>query len=134
MRRSTRRRRRLTTRPWHLQGRVFGFLTHLDGPLPPGSRAELEQDLPQGKRLFGPGALLLVRYADSPVGALSHSSAALLSARGPYDELIWLSGRRADPAGRTGFSIERIYVSTEVSTANGRRNWSVWVARIRADI
>ena len=50
---------------------------------------------------------------------------AELTCDGPYDELIWLSGRVADPAGRSGFSIERIFVSTAASTANGRRNWCV---------
>ncbi|MFC4639645.1 hypothetical protein [Deinococcus hohokamensis] len=56
-----------------------------------------------------PGAVMLVRYANSPVG--------------PYDELLWLEWtgglRRAHPV------VRHIVVSSEQSVQWGRRNWAL---------
>lgn len=56
------------------------------------------------------GAVMLVDYATSPVG--------------PYQELLFIPGlfRFGDT---TNFSISKIYVSTEESVWNGRRNWGI---------
>ncbi|KAL0572109.1 hypothetical protein V5O48_009862 [Marasmius crinis-equi] len=57
------------------------------------------------------GALMLVRYASTPVG--------------PYDELIYIPGRWAYASGRNGLRITRLYVSTDASVFNGRTNWNI---------
>ncbi|MBB5233561.1 hypothetical protein [Deinococcus budaensis] len=56
-----------------------------------------------------PGALMLVRYAGSPVG--------------PYDELLWLTPA-ASPAG-TRPQVQAIWVSTRESAVGGQRNWGL---------
>ncbi|MEF2279270.1 hypothetical protein V3W47_13265 [Deinococcus sp. YIM 134068] len=77
--------------PWTLRGR--GLLT-LYAPAP-------------GTPL---GALMLLRYAESPVG--------------PYDELLWLEAPVASPAGPRP-QVRSIVVSTSESVAWGRRNWGI---------
>ncbi|WP_288433357.1 hypothetical protein [uncultured Deinococcus sp.] len=64
------------------------------------------------------GALLLVRYAASPVG--------------PYDELMWVEAPIATPAGGRP-SIRRIVVSTAASVTWGRRNWAIPKAQASFD-
>ncbi|WP_245872755.1 hypothetical protein [Deinococcus planocerae] len=56
------------------------------------------------------GALMLVRYASSPVG--------------PYDELLWVEAPVASPAGPRP-QVRSIVVSTRASVAGGRRNWGI---------
>jgi Acetoacetate decarboxylase (ADC) len=53
---------------------------------------------------------MFVDYADSPVG--------------PYHELLFIPGsfRYGE---RHGFTITKIYVSSEASIVNGRRNWGI---------
>jgi len=58
----------------------------------------------------GLGAVMLVDYDTSGVG--------------PYQELLLIPGR-AEVGGKHRFSISKIYVSTETSTLNGRKNWGI---------
>lgn len=92
--------------PWKLQGEgiilVYKF-----------SKKWLESngDLPdhlKGKFKGGLGYLMLVNYNSSPVG--------------PYKELLFLPGKFSLYDKQ---SITKIYVSTEVSTQNGRSNWGI---------
>ncbi|KAL4925231.1 uncharacterized protein BDV17DRAFT_272553 [Aspergillus undulatus] len=58
-------------------------------------------------------AIMIVRYEDTDVG--------------PYDELILLPGRAVNPySGSKEMRISTIYVSTDASVWNGRRNWSAY--------
>ncbi|KAL2867802.1 uncharacterized protein BJX67DRAFT_352280, partial [Aspergillus lucknowensis] len=55
---------------------------------------------------------MIVRYEDSEVG--------------PYDELILIPGRAVNPhTGKAEMRISTIYVSTDASVWNGRRNWNI---------
>jgi hypothetical protein len=56
------------------------------------------------------GALMLVRYASSPVG--------------PYDELLWVEAPVASPAGPRP-RVRATLVSTPESVEWGRRNWGI---------
>ena len=58
----------------------------------------------------GPGIVMFVDYAESPVG--------------PYREVLFIPGRYRI-GGTLRWSIERIYVSTWASVVNGRRNWGI---------
>lgn len=58
----------------------------------------------------GLGVVMLVRYFASPVG--------------PYDELLVIPGR-FQSGGAAGFTIGDIWVSSEASVDNGRRNWAI---------
>lgn len=58
----------------------------------------------------GPVVLMLVRYAESECG--------------PYDELLFIPGRLRGPDGARPL-ISRIWVSTQASVENGRRNWAI---------
>ena len=84
--------------PWTLRGRGWLALYRL--------------------RPAGVGALLLVRYAASPVG--------------PYDELMWVEAPIATPVGGRP-SIRRIVVSTAASVTWGRRNWAIPKAQATFD-
>lgn len=94
--------------PWHLTGRGLVLLYHF----PKGwavDRAHLAAY--QRDTLWGRwGAVLLVDYETSGVG--------------PYRELLCLPGM-LDVGGKKRFSISKIYVSTEASVDNGRRNWAI---------
>ncbi|MVN87851.1 hypothetical protein GO986_13905 [Deinococcus sp. HMF7620] len=57
-----------------------------------------------------PGALLLLRYAASPVG--------------PYDEVMWVTLGAPSPAGPRP-QVTRIAVSTPQSVTWGRANWGI---------
>ncbi|KAG7087665.1 hypothetical protein E1B28_013613 [Marasmius oreades] len=103
--------------PWLLdvaEGYVFVLPTILSSAfLPPGTADPLEKDAETSTGAMVPdiGALMLVRYSSSPVG--------------PYDELIYIPGRWAYSSGRSGLRITRIYVSSNASVYNGRRNWNI---------
>ncbi|UQN06903.1 acetoacetate decarboxylase family protein [Deinococcus sp. QL22] len=56
------------------------------------------------------GALMLVRYKDSPVG--------------PYDELLWATAPNPSPVGPRP-QVHNIVVSTEASVRWGRHNWGI---------
>uniref|UniRef100_A0A0G4I153 Uncharacterized protein n=1 Tax=Chromera velia CCMP2878 TaxID=1169474 RepID=A0A0G4I153_9ALVE len=89
-----------------------------------GERADLQhvaKHLPtkEDKRDFmstGLGSVMIIRYADSPVG--------------PYDEILFIPGAFVSPAKApyniwSDRRIPRIFVSTEESLRNGRRNWGI---------
>lgn len=95
--------------PWHLNGR--GFIAALrfdDGVL------DADPFMPsslRGKRLAGNwGYIMLVDYSSSAVG--------------PYYELLFIPGRFQE-ADAKRFSISRIFVSSQASVDNGRRNWGI---------
>lgn len=94
--------------PWHLTGRGLVLLYRF----PAGWAAERAHLAPyQRQTLRGRwGAVMLVDYDTSGVG--------------PYRELLCLPGQ-LDVGGKKRFSISKIYVSTDASVANGRRNWAI---------
>ncbi|GAA5877072.1 hypothetical protein JCM3774_002834 [Rhodotorula dairenensis] len=117
--------------PWHLtgQGWIIPLRTPFSAtpvPIPPAAYAPLERGstADQSHRFHGGvGFVMLVRYKTSNVG--------------PYDELIYVPGlfSRRPRQTRTDAttaepveyfpSITRIYVSTDESVYNGRKNWGI---------
>lgn len=97
----------------------------LQGVLSPGSFHPMEAVHPDALRklddgrtpqLSGLGSslkiLVIIRYEDTPVG--------------PYDELIVAPGLFVNPhTGKKNARITNIYVSSDASVWNGRRNWSL---------
>lgn len=80
----------------------------------PGSYHPLEDVSHITNDIFkgGLGGWILYRYASSPVG--------------PYDELIYVAGNfQSKDSNTNGLRITNIYVSTENSVWNGRRNWNI---------
>lgn len=125
--------------PWTLRAKCWTFLyKNTDEPesppqnpnntpsvlqdiLPPGAYHPFEnihesalKRLSNGDPQYQPSwlkAIMIVRYEDSEVG--------------PYDELILLPGRAVNPnTEKKDMRISNIYVSTDASVWNGRRNWS----------
>jgi len=94
--------------PWTLRGEGYIFLMRF-----PREFVEAHGFVPEGWREAyrgGFGTVMLVRYHESNVG--------------PYDELLFIPGKfRMN--GRTLYSVTRIFVSTEASVVNGRRNWGI---------
>jgi hypothetical protein len=82
--------------PWTLHGRAVIALY--------GKQADAALGTP------ALGALMLVRYADSPVG--------------PYDELLWATAPNSSPIGPRP-QVQQIVVSTQASVRWGRRNWGI---------
>ncbi len=72
-----------------------------------------------GKPIGGLSSLQLIRYSETPVG--------------PYDELLLVPGKFAYPAEgkdgkrevKKGLKLTRIYVSTDKTCWNGRKNWNI---------
>ena len=93
--------------PWTLRGSGWIFLYRF-----PDSFAHRESGLATNRLRFrgGFGAVMLVNYTDSDVG--------------PYDELLIIPGRTS-ANGYQGYTVSRIYVSTQASVINGRRNWGI---------
>jgi hypothetical protein len=58
----------------------------------------------------GFGAIMLANYHSSNVG--------------PYREIVFIPGQIAYP-GKTGYSISKIYVSSESSLVSGQTNWGI---------
>ncbi|KAL4790594.1 hypothetical protein BDV19DRAFT_382246 [Aspergillus venezuelensis] len=96
----------------------------LQNVLPPGSYHPFEQLHPSAltqvhnKSQFEKNAwfkcVMIVRYEETDVG--------------PYDELIFIPGRAVNPNSEIGardMRISTIYVSTDASVWNGRRNWNI---------
>lgn len=125
--------------PWTLNAKAWTFLytdTDTDNPppqnpnnmpetlqstLPPGAYHPFEtihpsalQRLSNGESQFQKSWLktvMILRYTDSEVG--------------PYDELMLIPGSAVNPhTGKKELRISAIYVSTDASVWNGRRNWS----------
>ena len=65
----------------------------------------------RGQFRGGVGVVILVDYRDSNVG--------------PYQELLFAPGRFKHADGRSYMTVSKIYVSSEASVANGRRNWGI---------
>lgn len=91
--------------PWTLRGEAHALLLWLPRErtsTPSGQTAERRGRL---------GVLALVRYAESDVG--------------PYDELLWLVPWGLRDGARRQHTVVRIFVSSEASRWNGRRNWGI---------
>ncbi|KAL4862130.1 hypothetical protein BDV12DRAFT_49811 [Aspergillus spectabilis] len=128
--------------PWTLKAKAWTFLytnrpttstefpsqnpnnttSNLQSILPPGAYHPFEnihpsalQPLSNGTPQFQNGWLkgvMIVRYEDTDVG--------------PYDELILIPGTAVNPnTGKSEMRISTIYVSTDASVWNGRRNWNI---------
>ncbi len=96
--------------PWTLHGR--GYISVLRMPPALLDDASFTPDSLRGRRKPSSyGYLMFVDYADSPVG--------------PYHELLFIPGAFDDGEGGAHFSISRIFVSSQDSVVNGRRNWGI---------
>ena len=95
----------------------------LNNVLPPGAYHPLEtihpealEKLPNGRPQYRDEwikGVMVIRYEDSNVG--------------PYDELILVPSQAVNPhTGKADKRISNIYVSTDASVWNGRRNWSMY--------
>ena len=93
--------------PWKLRGDGLILLYNFT----PQALHEMNAMTPEmGEFRGGIGALMLVDYAESGVG--------------PYRELLFIPGRfRRD--GARGWSISKIFVSTQASIDSGRANWGI---------
>lgn len=100
--------------PWSLHATAYTLFCWL-----PKRMGPREQFVPDGARGRdgGPALVALVRYLDSPVG--------------PYDELLFMPLYGVQIAGAWCTSFTKIYVSTEASVRNGRRNWGIPKERAR---
>lgn len=94
--------------PWRLSGTGYILLCKF----PPefvrahgGLSAELQHAFKGGL-----GTVMVVDYAQSDAG--------------PYQELLFIPGRFS-LAGQGCFHVPRIYVSSQASIVNGRRNWAI---------
>ncbi|GAA5999093.1 uncharacterized protein JCM10292_003322 [Rhodotorula paludigena] len=111
--------------PWSLTGE--GWIIPIYTPfseepisLPDASYADLEKGTPadlSDRFHGGVGFVMIVRYTTGDAG--------------PYDELMYVPGLFSRSGAKDGdkpqydFAITRIYVSTDESVANGRRNWGI---------
>lgn len=107
--------------PWTLKAESYLLFLKLNN-LPPGLYDPLEsawEDDGLGEFTGGLGAIMIVRYTDTPVG--------------PYDELMLIPGNFTVPHPSNGppqipkkaLRIARIYVSQRTTTYNGRLNWNI---------
>lgn len=108
--------------PWDLKAESYMMFMMLK-ELPRGAYDELEEAW--GGKEFGEfrgglGAVMVVRYTDTPVG--------------PYDELLLCPGNfdlpqsssKPDPKiPKSALRISRIYVSQRTTVYNGRLNWNI---------
>ncbi len=94
--------------PWDLRG--SGYILFYRPTAVWGSDFGFVQPALQPHFRGGVGAVMLVDYADSPVG--------------PYDELLFMPGF-FDFQGQSFLTISKIYVSTQVSVVNGWANWRI---------
>ncbi|KAL4804590.1 hypothetical protein BDV18DRAFT_161685 [Aspergillus unguis] len=100
----------------------------LQNVLPPGAYHPFETPHPSALEKLSNGSsqfqkswlnsVVIIRYEDTDVG--------------PYDELIFVPGRAVNPnTGKKDMRITTIYVSTDASVWNGRRNWNIPKHRAR---
>lgn len=94
--------------PWNLKGRGYILLYNF-------KKEDLAGDpfLPENLRqnyCGGRGALMVVDYESSDAG--------------PYQELLFIPGR-VKYGEKKLYTISRIFVSTQASVVNGRRNWAI---------
>lgn len=96
--------------PWDLRG--SGYILFYRPTAVWGGEASFVHPDHQPHFRGGVGAVMLVDYADSPVGA--------------YDELLFIPGFfNFQGQGRAFPAISKIYVSTQVSVVNGWQNWRI---------
>lgn len=100
--------------PWSLSARGYLLALKRDEAEPFATLPELEEPW-----LAPLGFVLFVDYASSPVG--------------PYHELLFIPGTFRF-AGERLPSITKIYVSTQASIDNGRRNWGIPKELARFDV
>jgi hypothetical protein len=91
--------------PWELRSRSYVLALRREANDPYRTRSELVDARP-----WPLGYVMFVDYAASPVG--------------PYFELLFIPGSFRFGARRLP-SITKIYVSTQASVDNGRRNWAI---------
>ncbi|KAL5113801.1 hypothetical protein ACEQ8H_008302 [Pleosporales sp. CAS-2024a] len=107
--------------PWPLKAETYVLFLRMK-ELPARVYDPLEQvweGEDHGQFKGGLGAVMIVRYSDTPVG--------------PYDELMLIPGNFTVPQPSTGapkipkeaLRIARIYVSQRTTTYNGRLNWNI---------
>ncbi|OAK97761.1 hypothetical protein IQ06DRAFT_280464, partial [Phaeosphaeriaceae sp. SRC1lsM3a] len=109
--------------PWPLKAESYLLFLNMK-ELPKGVYDKLEEvweGEEYGTFKGGLGAVMIVRYSDTPVG--------------PYDELILIPGNFTVPQPSSANSpikipkkalrIARIYVSQRTTTYNGRLNWNI---------
>jgi hypothetical protein len=105
--------------PWKLKGKAWVLLYRApNGVLPSDAYPAHERGTPYAdEAVNGPfknilGSIFIVRYTETDVG--------------PYDEIIFNPGAFEDPVTKSKHPrITTIYVSTEASVRNGRRNWGI---------
>ncbi|KAB8140650.1 hypothetical protein F8S13_23150 [Chloroflexia bacterium SDU3-3] len=90
--------------PWELNGSGIVLLYRF----PASFIRRWAPDVPAQRDQLG--AVMCVRYSASGVG--------------PYHELLFIPGRVA-AGGQRGWTISRIYVSTQASVASGIANWAI---------
>lgn len=99
---------KISPAPWLLSGEGYMIFYRF-------SRQFVERHCPLPPELAGRfdgffGSVMLVNYAESPVG--------------PYRELLFMPGKFRTPQGRR-YSITHIAVDSEASTLSGRANWGI---------
>ncbi|GAA5928852.1 uncharacterized protein JCM15063_003985 [Sporobolomyces koalae] len=108
-------------RPWDIKGEawIFPLYTPFSKdpiPLAPAAYSEFEAgttfDL-SDRYHGGVGMVMIIRYLDGPAG--------------PYDELLYIPGlfTNKEKPEEYFLTTTRIYVSTDISVANGRKEWAI---------
>ncbi|KAF8586944.1 hypothetical protein K439DRAFT_1408197 [Ramaria rubella] len=104
--------------PWFNKGEAYIFFLPTPATLPNGAYGPTEAGSPFASTEagtfrggLGNACVQVVRYFESPVG--------------PYDELLYIPGKFDIPTGKAHLRVTRIYVSTEASIYNGRKNWNI---------
>ncbi|WP_017734095.1 acetoacetate decarboxylase family protein [Nafulsella turpanensis] len=96
----------LVPAPWTLHGNGFVLLYHL--PESFNRRWGFMQDFQHQGYKGWLGAVMLMDYVSSPAG--------------PYQELLFIPGL-IHRGGKLGFTVSKIYTSTEISQQSGLYNW-----------
>ena len=94
--------------PWQMSGKGYIFLYPITKEFV--MTQGMVPDFLKGRYTGGFGSMMLVNYADSNVG--------------PYSELLFIPGK-FDYKGKKWQTISKIYVSSEASIVNGRKNWGI---------
>lgn len=96
--------------PWQLQGRGYITMLRFDAGDPQQNRF-LPASLAGRRAPSRLAWMMFVDYATSDVG--------------PYHELLYIPGSFPFEDGQRHLSISRIFVSSQASVDNGRRNWGI---------
>lgn len=100
--------------PWALRARGYLLAVRAAQSGPHASAEPLLRPFPGGL-----GFVLFVDYSEAPVG--------------PYHELLFIPGTLGLRGGRLP-TVSKIYVSTQASVDNGRRNWGIPKELARFDV